>query len=507
MQRGGGRFIWVIVAVGLGILRFAISGSSHRSYYPPPTLNLPSLPAYTPPPAWPTLPSAPNASDEEPVKVGGGLGEDAHALNFGLTSEVMPGGKRLRLTAGGGSAVLELGDVESRGSLFAFGKARWVPGDRAEGEKFAAAVAKWLKVKLPPGKAGTLEPFPISYVQLGNDERWQANKLFFEVGSQYAEVFFNVAADGSRAQFSEKDEEYRKDLVSLLARILRDGAPPRRTPETDATLGSAEPLFAAMKPVPGSDYVTAGAWVKSSWVAARQSLGRSTVLVWSDLSAMPRELGSIDGRVAAIAPSPSGDQVALTVVHPKMRGSWASDDPGSIYLVAMSGGEPKELVKTSEEFHFYGGAAVKWSADGTQFSIDGTPAKGKVVLRTYDATTGAVISNGPYKRAVAVSESPDGQYKFTVGKSALDVRGPAGALKWVPAAPEKSALSGLRDEPRFVGPHSVVVYGEEPMALDLASCKVRYLFAKRGPRLDSASPDGALALVRDGEQLYVARAQ
>jgi hypothetical protein len=551
--RGGGRVIWVFVAIGLGVLRFALSGSHHSTYYPPPQISIPSLPTFDPSLFNPsTRPAASTSRDDDAPARTTTVGDDDRGLPLALVAEPMAGGKRLRLSAGGGSAILEMSDVQRSGSPFAFGKARLIPGERGQGEKFVAAVAKWLKVKLPAGRAGTLEPFPLSFVRLGDDDQWQANKLFFEVGSQYAEVYLNVATDGSVAKLSEKDEEYRKDLVALLARALRDGSPPRRTPENDATLASAQPLYGEPRAVPGSDYVTTGAWVKSSYVAARESLGRSTVLVWSDLAAMPRELATLDGKVAGISPSPSGDRVALSVVHPKMRGSWSTDDPGSIYVVALASGEPHELVKTSDEFHFYGGSPVVWSPDETQVALDGSPTTGKpprpLATRVFDARSGAQVAvtdgklgaapvswsadglllrathydksfkssstfytwkpgEAPRKTGAPEQRSLDGSYHFAVAGGALDVRGPAGTARYTPAAAERDALAGLRSEPRFLGGHAVLLVGEEPMALDLSSCKVRYLLGKRGPRFDSASPDGAMLLARQDDQLVFARAQ
>lgn len=59
---------------------------------------------------------------------------------------------------------------------------------------------------------------------------WTATKWFLaedELGE--AEVFFNFSLREQRAEFSEKDEDYREALIGHLAIGLRDGPPPDRS--------------------------------------------------------------------------------------------------------------------------------------------------------------------------------------------------------------------------------------------------------------------------------------
>jgi len=65
---------------------------------------------------------------------------------------------------------------------------------------------------------------------------WTATKWFLSDDISETEVFFNFSLVDKRAEFSEKDEEYREGLVRQLVVGLRDGPLPERTPENDSTL-------------------------------------------------------------------------------------------------------------------------------------------------------------------------------------------------------------------------------------------------------------------------------
>src|SRR6185503_14596522 len=65
---------------------------------------------------------------------------------------------------------------------------------------------------------------------------WTATKWFLQTESAEAEVFFNYSIADGRAEFSEKDADYREDLIQQLVIGLRDGPLPERTPENDPNL-------------------------------------------------------------------------------------------------------------------------------------------------------------------------------------------------------------------------------------------------------------------------------
>ena len=69
-----------------------------------------------------------------------------------------------------------------------------------------------------------------------------------------------------------------------------------------------------------------------------------------------------------------------------------------------------------------------------------------------------------------------------------------------PARPEE--LGGLHslhpeDDPRWLGPQYLLVKLDQPMALDLATGKLHYLFPASGMRVQASSPDGRLLVARD----------
>jgi len=71
---------------------------------------------------------------------------------------------------------------------------------------------------------------------------WTATKLFLGGdSSNESEVYFNYSTAEMRAEFTEKDEDYREALIQELAIALRDGPLPERTPENDPILTTTGP--------------------------------------------------------------------------------------------------------------------------------------------------------------------------------------------------------------------------------------------------------------------------
>ena len=139
-----------------------------------------------------------------------------------------------------------------------------VPTTSEAGTHFVAAFAKAFHVAGPPAHPGTLVPMlvPIAVLGVGTgasedgyggEGTWDATKMFLSADDvDGAELFFNVSVAGKQGVFSEKDEDYDKDDLYVLAIALRDGAPPPRTPVPRATraqaIARAEPLAFQVPP-------------------------------------------------------------------------------------------------------------------------------------------------------------------------------------------------------------------------------------------------------------------
>ena len=77
----------------------------------------------------------------------------------------------------------------------------------------------------------------------GHGGGWSATKWFLQRDGFEAEVFFNYDLTEMKGEFSEKDPDYREDLLSVMAIVLRDGPRPERTPATDPNLTDIGPKF------------------------------------------------------------------------------------------------------------------------------------------------------------------------------------------------------------------------------------------------------------------------
>ena len=134
------------------------------------------------------------------------------------------------------------------GFVEAFSKAFHQPLPPRHGEK-------------PPGflKMGTamlganLVRDPKGGYTTGRKGTWTTTKWFLQSETAEAEVFFNYSVAAGRAEFCEKDEEYREELVEQLVVGLRDGPLPERTPENDPTLTLVGPRVVGWTQIAGTN--------------------------------------------------------------------------------------------------------------------------------------------------------------------------------------------------------------------------------------------------------------
>ena len=87
----------------------------------------------------------------------------------------------------------------------------------------------------------------------GRKGTWTTSKWFLQSETAEAEVFFNYSVATGRAEFCEKDEEYREELIEQLVVGLRDGPMPERTPENDPTLTLIGPQVVGWAQIAGTN--------------------------------------------------------------------------------------------------------------------------------------------------------------------------------------------------------------------------------------------------------------
>ena len=458
------------------------------------------------------------------------------ALLLDAVVEKGPGQRVIRLTAKeGGQATLVLEDPQTRSSDgFGFGRGRLEPAaDQGKSAKFVEAVAGWLQQAAPPGRAGELAPFPITYVRLGAGEGWEANKLFLEKGARKTELYFNLSADGRRARLLEKDEDYREDLVALLVTALRDGSPPRRSPQNDPLVASMEPLFGLFQPLARGNRLRSPVAFEGGFLAAHESKqgGRHTseLLLWKHPREAPRQVATSQGVFDGILPVPGGKLCVLAVAFPRSELGLARNDPGELVVLDLGDGSMAKLVDGNA---FYTGAVspdgrqvaiaqakvtqvyelasrklvastaagldlvpVRWSADGLVLQHQDFGA-GKTGGGLYQWQPG----QGDPQERTGPLPSPDGRYRLEATKEGLTISGPGGTRQVTPSRPEEvEAFDPLHpeDDPRWLGPQQLLVTLDEPMALDLATGKLHYLFPAAGMRVQASSPDGRILIARD----------
>jgi hypothetical protein len=144
--------------------------------------------------------------------------------------------------------------VRSRGQgkgQSAWGEAVLAVANRQAGDRFMSSFARAFHTVLPRPRpsAAPLEPLLMGTAILGEDLKrypeggfkgpgggWTATKWFPQQNGLEAEVFFNYNLQAQEGEFCEKDFDYRRDLMTILALALRDGPRPDRTPENDPNL-------------------------------------------------------------------------------------------------------------------------------------------------------------------------------------------------------------------------------------------------------------------------------
>ncbi len=152
-----------------------------------------------------------------------------------------------------------------------------------------------------------------------------------------AEVFFNFSTKGMRAKFSEKDEEYREDLIQQLVVGLRDGPLPERTLENDQSLTTVGPTVSGWAKVASSNETCQFTHDSHTLIITRTEPERSSQLFVTSTAELTKRtlLTEFEGSVLVqeYVPAAQGTTMLVTeMLHQKAK-TISSLDPQRLWLV------------------------------------------------------------------------------------------------------------------------------------------------------------------------------
>ena len=147
-----------------------------------------------------------------------------------------------------------------------WGEAMLAVNNDQDGADFVAVFARAFHQPSPPSRKGKPPRFIKLHTSVGGVNlarapeggfrghgNWTATKWFLQDEDTDAEVFFNYDPKGGKAEFAEKDEDYRAEMIAYLATALRDGPLPERTPENDPNLTLDGPRVTDWKRIAAPD--------------------------------------------------------------------------------------------------------------------------------------------------------------------------------------------------------------------------------------------------------------
>jgi hypothetical protein len=262
---------------------------------------------------------------------------------------------------------------------FAWGKAVLAVADRAAGERFIAAFGKAFHSKSPRPRASAvpLEPLQMATAILGEDLKqspgggfdgegggWTATKWFPQQFGLEAEVFFNYDLQSQKGEFSEKDPEYRRDLITIFATALRDGPRPERTPDNDPNFTLAGPhILEVCRLAPD------GASLCSFTPDGKHAVYQDKSAIFAIDPAKPgepRELARFEKRIWSAEVVDNDLRLLVCEAIPQDEIGMSSDDPMRLWWVEPNG-SGKQLLFGPEKDISVGGPA---SPDGRYVAIN-----------------------------------------------------------------------------------------------------------------------------------------
>lgn len=263
---------------------------------------------------------------------------------------------------------------------FAWGKAVLAVPDRRAGEQFIRIFAKAFHAKPPRGRPSvmSLEPLVMATAILGENlkqhpnggfdgtgEGWTATKWFPQQFGLEAEVFFNYNLQTKEGEFSEKDPDYRQDLITIFSAALRDGPRPDRTPDTDPNLTRFGPHIEEVccilpRRASHSSFTSDGKHVIYE--------DQSTVYAVDPVQpGNPRELARFEKRLWSVHLVDNDMHLLVCEALPQSETGMSSDDPRRVWWVEPSN-KAKQLLLGPEKDVALGDPPV--SPDGRFVAIE-----------------------------------------------------------------------------------------------------------------------------------------
>jgi len=358
----------------------------------------------------------------------------------------------------------------------AFGKAIWSVPDPNMGADLVRVFAQVFDGKVPPpAQQQLLHPQPFSLVSLGDalgrDDSgfsgagtWHANKLFLQRPGIEAELFFNFDLAEKVGEFAQKDSEYTSDLLTFMARELRDGPLPPQTPENDVRISLVGPKLGEFRPLSPEGATFHAFEAKGTRVvySVKDGAGTRLVSVATEGPADEQELMRLEHDFTAMACDGSADLCLVEqTFHPKPN-TFSGSDPSDFFLLQRA---QKKVVPLTGPWGKAGSTtAASLSPDGKVFAIASFKKKAKGAGGFHVLHFGRV-------------EAPAGVITFEHGEDWLDVVG------W----------QGSGDSLRAVV-RSGLDYDEEQkpswFLVDPTTAASRDLAALDDPQPKTLSPDG-----------------
>jgi hypothetical protein len=252
--------------------------------------------------------------------------------------------------------------------ISAWGEATLLVSDRAAGERIVEIFSRAFHHESPKArKPQPLQGWKFGTAILGEDLRrapkggfdgegggWNATKWFPEIDGFNAEVFFNYNLRSRKGEFSEKDPDYREDLLAAFATALRDGPRPDRTPKTDPNLTDTGPKIQEVARLsPKADHFSFspnGKWI----VYCIEGKGVPSKIIKID----PRkpsqkvEITQIEKRIAGLTiADDDANKLLIEEEIPKDPSTYSSDDPQRLWWINHAQNERVQLQGPWGEKH------------------------------------------------------------------------------------------------------------------------------------------------------------